>query len=197
MKHLLVAAGVDRELCEKMSLFAALVQHWGQRHNLVRFSSPEELVRRHILDALAGADCLEGEGVLLDVGSGAGFPGLPLLIARPRWHGVLLEPRQKRWAFLRHAVRELGLDVEVRRERFEEHIAPGAGYDVVTSRALGGYDDLLTWAQAVVRPGGRVVLWLTEDVASGLSPSPHWRVLSSRLPALERGCLVQYQSCFT
>ncbi len=197
MKGLLMAAGVKGELCEKLSLFAALLQQWGERHCLVRFSSAEELVRRHILDALAGVDCLEGNGVLLDVGSGAGLPGLPLLIARPEWRGVLLEPRQKRWAFLRHVVRKLGLNADVRRERFEDHQGPVAGYDLITSRALGGYDDLLHWAEGVTRPGGRVVLWLTEDVAEGLKPSGCWRVLSSRLPALERGCLVQYQLCFT
>ncbi|MCP4900363.1 MAG: 16S rRNA (guanine(527)-N(7))-methyltransferase RsmG [bacterium] len=197
VRELVLAAGIDTESSEKLCVYAGLLQRWGERHNLVRFSSAEELVRRHLLDAWAGAICLEGSGLLLDVGSGAGLPGVPLLIARPEWKGVLLEPRQKRWAFLRHVIRELGLKAEVCRDRFEDHEVPQPRYDAITSRALGGYGDLLTWAEGSVRSGGRVILWLTDDVAAHLKPSSNWRVLSSRLPALERGCLVEYKACFT
>jgi len=90
--------------------YAELLDRWSDRHNLVRFASPRELVERHLLDAVEGTRLLAGEGRLLDVGSGAGLPGVPLLITRPAWRGVLLEPRQKRWAFLKRVVRELGLD---------------------------------------------------------------------------------------
>ncbi len=68
----------------------------------------------------SGSRLLEGEGTLLDVGSGAGLPGVPLLIARPGWRGVLLEPRQKRWAFLKTVIRELELDAEAVDRRYEE-----------------------------------------------------------------------------
>ena len=110
---------------------------------------------------------------------------------------ALLEPRQKRWAFLKQVVRELELEAEVRRERYQDHRCDAGSYDAVTARALGSYDALLQWSETTVRPGGKVVLWLTDAVAEEIEASDCWRVLSSRLPALERGRLVQYQACFT
>ena len=104
---------------ERMVRYAELLELWSAKHSLVRFAEPRELVDRHLLDALAGVRLLEGRGRLLDVGSGAGLPGVPLLIAKPRWRGVLLEPRQKRWAFLKLVIRELGLDAEAVDRRYE------------------------------------------------------------------------------
>ncbi len=92
---------------DRMVRYAELLEEWSARHNLVRFFDRRELVHRHLLDANAGARLLAGAGRLLDVGSGAGLPGVPLLIAQPRWEGILLEPRQKRWAFLKRVIREL------------------------------------------------------------------------------------------
>ena len=106
----LLAAHADGPALLRLTRYAELVERWSGRHNLVRFSNRSELVQRHILEALAAAPLLKGSGRLLDVGSGAGLPGVPLLAVRPQWGGVLLEPRQKRWAFLRTVVRELGLE---------------------------------------------------------------------------------------
>lgn len=185
------------ETLAALARYAELVAEWSERHSLVRFASEEDLIERHILDSLAGLVYLGNRGILLDVGSGAGLPGVPLLIARRGWRGVLLEPRQKRWAFLKRVARELELEVKVSRERYQDHHWEGAGYDAITARALGKYDDLLWWAEGAVRARGSVLLWLTEDVVAEVNASAHWRVLSSRLPALERGRLVQYQACFT
>ncbi len=82
----------------------------------------------HISWIPGGAPQIADTGALLDIGSGAGLPGVPLLIARPGWRGVLLEPRQKRWAFLRLVVRELGLECTVERSRYQ---------DLGASRQLG------------------------------------------------------------
>ena len=108
----LLSIHVEGQALDRLICYAELVERWSARHNLVRYSTRQELVERHIADALAAAPRLGAEGRLLDVGSGAGLPGVPLLAARPRWRGVLLEPRQKRWAFLRTVIRELfGVDV--------------------------------------------------------------------------------------
>jgi 16S rRNA (guanine527-N7)-methyltransferase len=182
---------------DRLVRYAELLEQWSGRHNLVSWRSRGELVSRHLLDALAAREMMTGEGALLDVGTGAGLPGIPLLATKPGWSGVLLEPRQKRWAFLRLAVRALGLRAEVRRVRYQEDEGGGGPFRLITARALGGYEELLEWAPARLTEDGRVLIWGTDRVEEELSKLPGWRVLSSPLPSLDRGRLVQLERCFT
>jgi 16S rRNA (guanine527-N7)-methyltransferase len=181
---------------DRLSRYAGLLERWSGRHNLVRFSSREELVQRHIVDALAAAPLLEGAGRLLDVGSGAGLPGVPLLAARPEWHGVLLEPRQKRWAFLRTVVRELDLTADVVRSRYQD-LPESQPFNRVTVRAVGGHPALLEWARGRLAPTGEILLWTTVEGMAAIESVEGWRVLSSQLPGLDCGRLARLQPCFT
>lgn len=192
----LLSKHADGQALERLVRYAELVERWSGRHNLVRYSGRAELVDRHIVDALAAASLLGEPGRLLDVGSGAGFPGVPLLATRPQWSGVLLEPRQKRWAFLRMVVRELGIRAHVERARYEDFL-DDSGFDIVTSRALGGHVALLEWARSRLTPRGEVVVWTTADGSTALKDQRGWRVLSSQLPGLENGRLARLQPCFT
>ena len=192
----LLAAHVEGAALVRLARYAELVEHWSGRHNLVRFSSREELVQRHILDALAATPLLRGNGRLLDIGSGAGLPGVPLLAARPQWGGVLLEPRQKRWAFLKTVVRELGLEAEVLRSRYQD-LGESPPFDLITVRAVGGHEELLEWARGRLTRAGEVVVWTTIDGEVGLEAVSGWRVLSSQLPGLDCGRLARLQPCFT
>ncbi len=185
----LLEAHLEGAALERMVRYAELLEVWSVRHNLVRFSGPRELVERHLLDALAGVHLLKGRGSLLDVGSGAGLPGVPLLIARPQWRGVLLEPRQKRWAFLKLVIRELGLDAEAVEERYED-LPEDLFVDLVTARAVGGHGTLLAWARSHLTRGGRVALWTTVDGERVVGGEGDWRVLSWPLVGLDRGRLV-------
>lgn len=177
-------------------VYAELLERWSARHNLVHYRDRQELVDRHIADSLAATPQIADTGALLDIGSGAGLPGVPLLIARAGWRGVLLEPRQKRWAFLRLVVRELGLECAVERARYQD-LGAGRQWDLITARAVGGYDELLAWAPTHVRGDGAVLLWTTEDVETRLRRADGWRVLSSALPAFDRGRLCRLQKCST
>jgi len=177
--------------------YAVLLERWSRSHSLVSYRDRQELVERHIADALAARHELGGSGVLLDVGSGAGLPGVPLLAVSPGWRGVLLEPRQKRWAFLRLVIRELGLDAAVECCRYQDLDSEAGPYDLVTARALGGYRKLLEWASNRLSDCGRVVLWSTEPDLARLQETPGWRVLSSPMPGLTHGRLVRLQPCFT
>jgi len=94
-------------------------------------------------------------------------------------------------------VRELDLDAVVERERYEDFSGGGGRFDLVTARALGGHAALLKWAGGQLAPGGRVALWLTEQDEAALRGLPGWHVLSSPLPSLARGRLVQLRPCFT
>ena len=195
----LLGAHFSGRVLDRMIRYAELLEEWSVRHNLVRFSSRRELVHRHLLDAYAGAALLAGKGRLLDVGSGAGLPGVPLLIAQPRWEGILLEPRQKRWAFLKRVIRELDLPAEAVEQRYQ-NLGSAERFRLVTARAVGGYEDLLAWAGRHLSPGGGVALWTTLEGEDQLSLVPGWRVLSWPLVGLDRGRLVHLEpegSCST
>ena len=192
----LLSAHAEGSALMRLARYAELVERWSGRHNLVRYSSRSELVQRHILDALAAAPLLAGRGRLLDIGSGAGLPGVPLLAVRPQWSGLLLEPRQKRWAFLRTVVRELGLAADVACSRYQD-LGECPPFDVVTVRAVGDHHALLEWARGRLVRTGEVVMWTTIDIEAALQAVAGWRVLSSRLPGLDCGRLARLQPCFT
>jgi len=185
----LLVEHLDGAALERMVRYAELLETWSARHNLVRFADRRDLVERHLLDALAGERLLEGEGTLLDVGSGAGLPGVPLLIARPAWRGVLLEPRKKRWAFLKRVIRELDLDARAVDLRFEQ-LPPEEHFDLISARAVGGHSALLGWAGSHLVEGGAVALWTTVDGEREVAAETLWRVLSWPLVGLDRGRLV-------
>ncbi len=188
----------DAGIRARLAQYLTLLERWAGTHNLVGAATPEELVRRHVVEALAGLRALPpAPGLLVDVGSGAGLPGVPLLCAAAGWRGLLVEPRQKRWAFLRLVIRELALDAEAVRTRFEELGDDVGEISVVCSRALGRHEELLRWARPRLADGGKVVLWTTADAAADLARRAGWRVVSSPLPGLRSGRLAELQPCFT
>jgi 16S rRNA (guanine527-N7)-methyltransferase len=144
---------------------------------------------------MAAAPLLGEAGRLFDVGSGAGLPGVPLLVVKVGWSGVLIEPRVKRWAFLRQVVRELSLPAEVVALRYEEVVE--APCDVITVRALTVDPPFLDWARARLAEEGRLLVWTTEEGVSRLATAPRWRVLSSPLPASRHGRIAQLHPCST
>ncbi|MHC1558257.1 16S rRNA (guanine(527)-N(7))-methyltransferase RsmG [Actinomycetospora sp. C-140] len=120
---------------------------------------PRELPRlwdRHVLNSAAVGEVLPADATVVDVGSGAGLPGIPLALARPDLTVTLLEPMARRVAWLERVVAELDLDVAVVRGRAEEREARRrcGESDVVTARAVAPMGRLVTWTLPLVRPGG-------------------------------------------
>ena len=190
----LTAAGLGAELVGGLARFLALLAAWQGATNLVGRVDAGGLLRDHVLESLAGARFLPERGRLVDVGSGNGFPAIPLLLARRAVTGVLLEPRERRWAFLKEAVRELGLTAEVRREHVDEHRA--GPYDALTVRALAPK----TWGAAagrLVTPGGAVVFWAGAGGAGQVALAGFNAVLTSSLPDSRRGELAVWRRCST
>jgi 16S rRNA (guanine527-N7)-methyltransferase len=139
--------------------YAELLAEIGVERGLL---GPREIDRvwdRHILNCAAVAELLEPGERVADIGSGAGLPGIPLAIAKPGLHVVLVESLLRRAEFLNMVVAELGLDVEVLRARAEDATAREAvgGCDVVTSRAVASLDKLARWSLPLLRPGGRML----------------------------------------
>ena len=146
---------------EQLARYVELVLDWGARVNLTGARTRESLADEHLADALVVLSHLPpGPFRFVDVGSGAGLPGLVLAVIRAEARGVLLEPIRTKHAFLAHAVRELGLAgrVEARAERLEAHLAGGAAsaYDVAISRATWPVAHWLELGRPLVRPGGRI-----------------------------------------
>ncbi|HUK13416.1 MAG TPA: RsmG family class I SAM-dependent methyltransferase [Thermoanaerobaculaceae bacterium] len=187
---LLEPAGVTGELAARLAVFLDLLTTWGGAVDLVGRLEAADLAT-DVADSLAALPWLDAAARLLDVGSGNGFPAVPLLLARPALYGVMLEPRERRWAFLKEAVRELGLAAEVRRERLDAH--RGAGYDVMTVRGVA----LGEWQPAVeraVRDDGVVLWWTSEANAAALAAMAGVdRVVHSRLPNPASGHLAVWR----
>lgn len=177
------AAGVERLLA-----YLAELMKWSRRVNLIARDTPEaQAVETHFLDSLTLLPFMDEMEAphLLDVGSGAGFPGLALACVRPDARFTLCEPRQKRVSFLRHVIRTLGLkNVEVVAERVEAHLPDWPGrFTHLTSRAVAEPAAFLPLVRPLVTPGARVLLMLAR--AEGLAgidrtPSGPWRVEAER-----------------
>ena len=129
----------------------------GIERGLIGPREVDRLWERHILNSAVLGDVIDDGARVVDVGSGAGLPGIPLAIARPDLHVQLLEPLLRRTTFLKEVVEDLGLNnVEVIRGRAEEResISAAGNADVVTSRAVAPLGKLTGWSLPLVRKGG-------------------------------------------
>jgi 16S rRNA (guanine527-N7)-methyltransferase len=147
---------------EPLAVYASLVLEWGTRFNLTGARDAESVADDHLADALALLPQLPPRAFrFVDVGSGAGFPGIALALLRSDAAGVLLEPTRKKHAFLAHAIRALGLTgrLDARAERLEEHLLAGGrgAYEVAISRAVWPAAEWLARGAALVRPDGLLV----------------------------------------
>src|SRR5208337_4107378 len=129
--------------------YLELLLRWNQKINLTALRDAPSCVRRHFGESLYLGRWVELNGKLLDIGSGAGFPGLCLKIIFPDLSVTLLEPVAKKRAFLKEAARVCGMNsVEVRGERLEDFAGGGAppAYDAATARAVGHLEELMPLA---------------------------------------------------
>jgi 16S rRNA (guanine527-N7)-methyltransferase len=159
--------------------YISLLLRWNERISLTTITDPLDILRFHFGESMFAASVIPTrDGRLADVGSGPGFPGLPLKILVPSLDLVLIESNAKKASFLSECLRELNLEgVEVVRSRFEDLGDSGLDFDFITARALGGYRDLIEWAQKSLASSGELVLWLGQDEAVKLQrdSSIAWR----------------------
>ncbi|ACU40884.1 16S rRNA (guanine(527)-N(7))-methyltransferase RsmG [Actinosynnema pretiosum subsp. pretiosum] len=157
-----VDARVERVFGEhsaKAVEFTAMLTEHGVERGLIGPREVDRLWERHVLNSAVVAELLPQGSKVVDVGSGAGLPGIPLAIARPDLELVLLEPMARRVAWLTEVVDALGLQVEVVRGRAEEGPVRKrlADRDVVTARAVAPLERLAGWCLPLLRPGGHLV----------------------------------------
>lgn len=151
--------------------FAAELAAQGEVRGLIGPREIDKIWERHILNSAAIVQFLPHEGTIVDIGSGAGLPGLVIAAMRPGASLVLIEPMERRCAWLSEMVSTLALtNVEVKRGRAEEfHDAFEA--DVVTSRAVAALEKLARWSLPLLAPGGELVILKGRSVAGEVEPA--------------------------
>jgi len=159
--------------------FLSLLLRWNKKISLTTITDPLQILRFHFGESMFAASAVPiRNGRLADVGSGAGFPGLPLKILMPSLDVVLIESNAKKASFLSECIRELNLlNAEVARSRFEDLEESVSKFELITARALGGYQYLCKWARENLAADGELVLWLGQEDAIRLQrvPSIQWR----------------------
>jgi 16S rRNA (guanine527-N7)-methyltransferase len=156
---LAVAAVLFGDRLDLAQRYVDMLADTGVTHGLIGPKEGDRIWQRHVLNCAVLAELVEPGARLLDMGSGAGLPGIPLALARPDLEIVLLEPLARRVDWLRTVLAELDLPVNVVRGRAEDSMVrkQWSGADVVTARAVAPLARLCGWALPLLRPGGRLL----------------------------------------
>ncbi len=166
----------DDVLFSKFLRYQQELLEWNAKFNLTAITDPEEVQLKHFLDSLSLLQVYDRQHAhLLDIGSGAGFPGIPLKIARPEWRVTLLEATGKKALFLRHMIDVLQLNeidvVHGRAEEIAHEKKYRSSFDIVTARAVASLSSLLEYCAPYSHVKGLIVLPkkgdLTEELMQG------------------------------
>lgn len=176
-------------LLDQLSAYLDLLMKWNQRMNLTAIRDPRQMVRRHFGESLFAAQHLPALGTVLDFGSGAGFPGIPIQLWHPHVRVTLAESQAKKATFLREVVRSLSLATEVWSERAES-LAPNRIFDAVVLRAVDDPERALSAAFELTKGD----VWLLGSAAAvELLPSKVIVASKSELPDRSDSWLFQLQ----
>ena len=164
------------------------LERWNKTYNLTAIASREEMITHHLLDSLSIHSDLAGVRIA-DVGTGAGFPGLPLAIVNPSRHFTLIDSSGKKVRFVSHAARTLSLGNVSALQARAESLRPEEPFDTVTARALAPLPKLLAQVEPLCGPATRVLAMKGQPPEEELAQMrPPWRLVSMRsvaVPGLE------------
>lgn len=148
-----MALALDASTQARLLQYLDLLAKWNRVYNLTAIREKEQMVSNHLLDSLVLTRHISGPRIL-DVGSGAGLPGIPLALANPHWDITLLDSNHKKTAFLRQASAELALtNISVVSERVESW-QPAQKFDCIVSRAFADLAEFVSLAKHLLKPGG-------------------------------------------
>ncbi|MFM2289707.1 MAG: hypothetical protein RL684_2850 [Pseudomonadota bacterium] len=200
------ALGAPLDAAQAVALLRLLdeLTHWNRAYNLTAITDRGAMITQHLLDSLAGSRWVDGARVL-DLGTGAGFPGLPLALVHPQRQFTLLDGTGKKIRFVAHAARTLGLgNVEAVHGRAGEW-QPAQAFDLVLARAVATTPELAALAKPLLVPGGQLLAWkgqrrearaeLAQLTAPGRGQGAGWadaHIEDVQVPGLAAGrCLVR------
>lgn len=155
--------GIDLDLfhVEQFEKYQDLLLEWNEKINLTAITEEEEILNKHFIDSLTCATYINDNDKVIDIGSGAGFPGIPIKIVRPNSKFTLLDSLNKRIVYLNDVIEKLGLlNIEAihgRAEEFGRNVAYREKYDVVTARAVANLKVLSEYCLPFIKVGGRFV----------------------------------------
>lgn len=183
---------VASSLAEQLSTYLTLLLKWNTRTNLTAIRKPREIVLRHFADSLFCAQHVSpGTQTLLDFGSGAGFPGIPIALSRPDIQVTLAESQSRKAAFLRESVRALSLNTTIWAKRVEA-IPANQLYDAITLRAVDQMESACRTALPRLSPHGQLLIFTTDRLLNthlAAIPSLDWQK-PSHLPHSDHGLLL-------
>ncbi len=158
-------------------LYLSELRKWNQKTNLTAIEDPRDIIIKHFLDSLSLLRILPPEAKnASDIGSGAGFPGIPIKVAVPGLSITSVEPAHKKAAFQRHIIRLLGLEgIRVVEAKVEEVTAGSERFDIIFSRAFKEPEGLLPLAGPLLAEGGQIILSLGPSV--GEEPPAGWEIV--------------------
>ena len=189
--HAAGLAPVEGVTSEKLAVYGNLILKWNERTNLTAITDPEALLQRHLVESVAAAQALPSESkTLLDYGSGAGLPGIPIALCRPDLAVTLAESQSKKAAFLREAARSRGIKPTVYPGRVAEMPAYQR-FDIVTMRAVDRMSSAVLDAIERVTPNGWLALFVSEKSSAVLEGA---NVRQVKLPTV--GSLILQQAPF-
>ena len=152
---------IDKRISAMFAAYAAELIHWNRKINLTAITDPRDIAIKHFLDSLAPAQFIPDRVRLLDIGSGAGFPGIPLKIFKPSLSVLLIDGTRKKVHFLKHMIRSLGLDrieaLHIRAENLVHHPALTCNFNVIISRALSDLTFFVEVATSLLARQGTIL----------------------------------------
>lgn len=173
--------------------YTGLLLRWNQKIALTTITDPAEILRLHFGESMFAVNAVPiRHGRLADVGTGAGFPAIPISMLVPELECVLIESNQKKATFLAEVVRTLKLErVQIFRGRMEDYPRPVEQFDYSIARALGMHQSFLEWSSRHLKPTGTIIYWIGDEDGAKIAKddSWDWRALA-RIPASESRSLL-------
>ena len=163
-------------LRDAVRAYVELLLRWNQKIALTTITDPTEIVRLHFGESMfAVNDVPIRHGRLADVGTGAGFPAIPIRMAVPELECVLIESNQKKATFLAEVVRTLKLDrIQIFRGRMETYPISAQKFDFAISRALGMHQAFLDWSANQLNSSGSVIYWIGDEDGAKIAKNTEW-----------------------
>ena len=169
MREKSMVLGIDFyvEQLDKFYKYMELLIEWNQKINLTAIIEPEEIILKHFIDSITILKYIEKDAKIVDVGTGAGFPGIPVSIMRPDLKITLVDSLNKRLIFLQEVIKELNLEnieiIHSRAEEFGQNKKYRESFDIATSRAVANLSTLSEYLIPLVKIGGKVISMKAAD----------------------------------